>query len=486
MENENMNYNRCEQQDVNPLYTQPTQPPLTSSIPPEAPVQPVQSFQPEQPVQSPVPEANWNAPQDTQVKKKKSGGKAGIIVLSAIFVLALLAAACSITAAAVSSYWNRQMDVFDQVVDNKMAVIQEKLDKKITAADDQAASPKDYLTPGQVYEQNVQAVVAISNQSLKTNLFGQVSETASSGSGFIISADGYVVTNYHVVSGATTLKVITWDEQEHDATLIGGDANNDLAVLKIEGADLPYVQIGSSDAMAVGDQVAAIGNPLGELTSTLTVGYISATDRAVNTDGSYINMLQTDAAINSGNSGGPLFNMYGEVIGITTAKYSGTSNSGATIEGIGFAIPIDDVADMVDDLVTYGYITGAYLGVMVQDVNAEAANMYGFPLGAYVVDVNVGSCAQEAGIKKKDIITNLGGYDITSIADLTRALRHFEADQKTTISVYRSGQEVHMEITLDEKPVNDQQTQPQQETLPSGNGYSNEGSSVFPPFGFGD
>ena len=238
--------------------------------------------------------------------------------------------------------------------------------------------------------------------------------------------------------------------------------------------------------MAVGDQVAAIGNPLGELTSTLTVGYISATDRAVNTDGSYINMLQTDAAINSGNSGGPLFNMYGEVIGITTAKYSGTSNSGATIEGIGFAIPIDDVADMVDDLVTYGYITGAYLGVMVQDVNAEAANMYGFPLGAYVVDVNVGSCAQEAGIKKKDIITNLGGYDITSIADLTRALRHFEADQKTTISVYRSGQEVHMEITLDEKPVNDQQTQPQQETLPSGNGYSNEGSSVFPPFGFGD
>ena len=461
MENENMQLNDL-QQDMQPMQT------------PEEPVgiTPEQVFTPAE--ETPAIPAE-------QPKKKKNGGKIIAVALTCLLVLSILAAGCAITAAYVSSYWNGKMELFNQVVDNRLAVMQEKLDTKVSAAENAANSPKDYLTPGQVYEQNVRAVVAISNQSLKTNLFGQVSETASSGSGFIISADGYVVTNYHVVAGATTLTVITWDEQEHTATLVGGDSSNDLAVLKIEGTDFPYLELGSSDAMAVGEQVAAIGNPLGELTSTLTVGYISATDRAVNTDGTYINMLQTDAAINSGNSGGPLFNMYGEVIGITTAKYSGTSNSGASIEGIGFAIPIDDVADMIDDLVTHGYITGAYLGVMVQDVNAETANMYDFPVGAYVVDVTDGSCAQKAGLKKKDIITNLGGHDVTSIADLTRALRHFEAGDTTTITVYRSGQEVYLEITLDEKPVTtEQQSTVPQETQPSGNNYS----GGFPFFDF--
>lgn len=165
------------------------------------------------------------------------------------------------------------------------------------------------------------------------------------------------------------------------------------------------MSIGNSDDLEVGDQVAAIGNPLGELTSTQTVGYVSAKDRSVNTDGTIINMLQTDAAINSGNSGGPLFNMNGEVVGITTAKYSGSTSSGASIEGIGFAIPINDVMKLVDDLMEYGYITGqAYLGVTInsKDLDASTAAAYGLPVGARVESVTEGSCAQKAGLQAGD------------------------------------------------------------------------------------
>ena len=421
-------------------------------------------------------------PVKAKTKKQANVGKR---ITAVLLVLAILALGCGATAVGVSAYWNNKMELFSKVVDNKLAALQSQTGTS-SAPSGESAAPIVKGTPGEVYERNVQAVVAISNQSLTTNLFGQVSETASSGSGFIVSEDGYVVTNYHVIKDATTLKVITWDSVEHNATLVGGDSSNDFAVLKIEGEGFPCVQLGDSDKLIVGDQVAAIGNPLGELTSTLTVGYVSATDRAVNTDGTYINMLQTDAAINSGNSGGPLFNMAGEVIGITTAKYSGTSNSGATIEGVGFAIPINDVAGMVEDLIELGYISGAYLGVMVQDVNAEVAEMYGFPLGAYVVEVTEGTCAARAGLQAKDIIINLGGHDVSSMSQLTRVLRQMEPGEQTTISVYRGGQEIHMEITLDEKPRETQQPQQEQQTVaPESSGAYGDWSSMFPFFGFG-
>ena len=167
-------------------------------------------------------------------------------------------------------------------------------------------------------------------------------------------------------------------------------------------------------------------------------------------------MLQTDAAINSGNSGGPLFNMRGEVIGITTAKYSGTSGSGASIEGVGFAIPIDDVSDLLSDLATYGYATGAYLGVSVSDMDPDAANYYGMPVGAYVQKVENGFAADRAGIQQKDIITKLGDTVIKTVNDLTRALRSYEAGDKTVITVYRGGRAMELPITLDGKPVEGQ------------------------------
>ena len=249
---------------------------------------------------------------------------------------------------------------------------------------------------------------------------------------------------------------------------------------------LQPVTLGKSDDLIVGDQVVAIGNPLGELTSTLTVGYISAKERDVSTSGVAINMLQTDAAINSGNSGGPLFNMKGEVIGITSAKYSGTSSSGATIEGIGFAIPIDDVRSMLTDLMEYGYITGAYLGVMVGDVNPEAVQYYGVPMGAYVSEVSPGYCAEKGGIQAKDIITDVGGHPVEGLSDLTRALRNFKAGDTVQITVYRAGQTITLTVTLDEKPQDTEEPTPD---VPSGNmpenGNYDEWYEYFYPY-FGD
>lgn len=416
-------------------------------------------------------------PLDAPPPKKKSS-KTGKRVVSFALVLALLAAGCGITGVCVSAYWNHKMNTFNDVVDNRLSVLQEQL-----AALEGTSGPSQFnptqnqgANPTKIYADNVQAVVAISNQSLTTNIFGQVSETASSGSGFIISENGYVVSNYHVVEGAQRLRVIMSDSKEYDATLVGFDDVNDLAVLKIDATDLPYVKLGSSETLAVGDQVLAIGNPLGELTSTLTVGYVSAKDRMVNIDGTSINMLQTDAAINSGNSGGPLFNMNGEVVGITTAKFSGTSSSGATIEGVGFAIPMDDVIGMIEDLVEQGYISGAYLGVMVRDVDPTVSQAYGIPMGVYVDTVTQGSCAEAAGVRAKDVIINLGGYEVTSMSTLSRALRKLEPGQTTTITVYRGGAQEHMEITLDEKPK-ETQTQTPEATTPS----------VTPGFGsFGD
>lgn len=416
----------------------------------------------------------------TAKPKKAKSAKRGI---SIVLVLALLAAGCGLTALGVSAHWNQKFKTYYNAVENKLSALQEQIDNAggTTSVPNQVVpSQNTGTTPGQIYADNVDAVVAISNQGLTTNIYGQVSQTASSGSGFIISEDGYVVSNYHVVEGAQSLRVILSDSTEYEASLVGHDAVNDLAVLKIDATGLPYVKLGSSDAIVVGDQVLAIGNPLGELTSTLTVGYVSAKDRMVNTDGTSLNMLQTDAAINSGNSGGPLFNMNGEVIGITTAKYSGTSASGATIEGIGFAIPMDDVADMITELVEKGFVSSAYLGVMVRDVDPSVSQAYGIPMGVYVDSVTPGSCAEIAGVQAKDIIINLGGHEVTSMSTLTKVLRKLEPGQTTTITVSRGGSQVHMDITLDEKPVQTEQDQSEEQV------QEPTSPAISPDFGFFD
>ena len=447
-----------------------------SNIPEEPVPQQTQSAPQEYVQYTPVePIAPQPQPQPTpQPKKKKRTGRAWTIVLSIVAAVLIL----------VNVLMLVQNFRLDEALQNQISqnAAQEnrisQLEKALQGQGGSVVVPGqvqvtgDLLTPQQVYAMNVNAVVAVTSQSVQTNIYGQVSKTASAGSGFIISQDGLVVTNYHVIEGATQVSIITYDELEHKATVVGYDKTNDVALLKIEGS-FPCVAIGSSDELQVGDQVMAIGNPLGELTSTLTVGYVSAKDRMVTTDGTSLNMLQTDAAINSGNSGGPLFNAKGEVVGINTAKYSGMSSSGATIEGIGFAIPIDDVVGILDDLQNQGYVSTTYLGVYVREVDSSAQS-YGVPAGAYVEDATEGFCAHKAGVQSGDIIVALGDYKVDSLSALTRALRRFDAGDTTTITVWRSGKEVTMDITLDEKPTETGATIPEEETVPEQNGDHND------------
>ena len=348
------------------------------------------------------------------------------------------------------------------------------------------------LTAAQVYEMTVNSVVGI-NTETTTNVFGQEAVAASSGSGFILSEDGYIITNCHVVDGADNIKVVTYSGETYEAELVGADSNYDVAVLKIEATGLPAVSVGDSDILKVGEEVIAIGNPLGELTFTMTNGIISALDREINTDGNPQNMIQTNAAINSGNSGGPLFDMDGNVIGVTTAKYSGSTSSGTTIEGLGFAIPINDVLKVAYDLVEYGYVRGvAYLGITVRTLDSDTASYYSLPVGPRVESVNEGSCAETAGMQVGDIIFQFNGVDVADTVDLLSQLRKVKAGDTVEVKVYRAGAEIDLTVTLDERPKevpdpNETTTTEEQQTDPSegyGDGY---GYYQYPnPFGFGN
>ena len=398
----------------------------------------IMAHRPQPAYQPPVTEV----PKKEKKPRKKGRGRAALGVIGLITGLALLMGGTAAVAAGIAS--NRTA-LQIQSLEDQIDVLRQELEAQTVAGESVSGTPNvgigGGLTPGQVYAMNEPSVVLI-----ETDM--------ATGSGFIITDDGYVVTNYHVVEDARTIDVVLFDNSSYRATLEGYDSSNDVAVLKMEGEFQP-VKLGSSDDLIVGDQVVAIGNPLGELTSTLTVGYVSAKGRDVSTDSATINMLQTDCAINSGNSGGPLFNMKGEVVGITTAKYSGLSASGASIEGIGFAIPMDDAVGIIDDLMEFGYVRSAYLGISVYSVLPSDAEMFGRPLGCLVNEVNPGSCADIAGLKKADVITGLGGYKVESYTDLSRALRTFNGGETTTITVDRSGQSLVLEITLDEKPRED-------------------------------
>ena len=435
---------------------------------------------------TPQPE-EYTVPKRREKKTEGSGKK----LLAGILAAAVMVGSCAVTAGIVNRRWEERMEAHQAQVSAQFEALEDQLQKLEEAQTGISVSGSPLasqggLSPSQVYAMNVNSVVAISNQSNTTNIFGQTSETASSGTGFIISADGYILSNYHVVEGASRLTVITFMGDEYEARLVGFDQMNDVAILKVEAAGLPTVTIGSSDDLIVGDQVVAIGNPLGELTSSLTVGYISAKDRTINTDGNLINMMQTDAAINPGNSGGPLFNMKGEVIGITTAKYSGSTGSGASIEGIGFAIPIADAMSMTEDLIANGYRTNqAYLGVSVRDLPADTAAMYSLPIGSYILEVTEGSCAQAAGIQPKDIIIAIGEYPVEGNSTLQAALRKFKAGDTTTVTVFRGGQELQLPITFDERPQDPNAGQQPQQSgeMPNSGSYEDWYNYFFPFFG---
>lgn len=340
---------------------------------------------------------------------------------------------------------------------------------------------KNPMTDAELYAANVNSVVSINiTATSDPNFFGQTTQTAGAGSGFILTPDGYIVTNYHVVGDADTVKVTLYNGDSYDAQYIGGDEDYDIAVIKIEATDLPNVTLGNSDSLNVGDHVLAIGNPLGELTFSMSEGIASSVNRAIDVDGTPFNMIQVTAAINPGNSGGPLFNSYGEVIGIVSAKYSSYSNT--TVEGIGFAIPINDVLSLVKDIMTNGYVTSkAYMGITPQTMNAQMAQQYRYDVteGVFVCSVDPDSAADKAGLKLGDVITKMDDKDIASYEDLVAAKKAYTAGDTVTLTVYRGGETIEVPLTFDAVPESAETNNSDQSTDNSYNGNGGYGNGGY-------
>jgi serine protease Do len=355
-----------------------------------------------------------------------------------------------------------------------------------------AASKTGTMTPAQIYDMACKQVVGIQSSVTYSNFFGQTTTAAVSGTGFFISTDGYILTNYHVIEDAyqssSKITVLTHDGTSYTATVTGVDSSNDLAVLKIDATNTNAVTMGDSASMSVGDTVYAVGNPMGELQFTMTSGMVSALDRAVTTSEytSAINMFQIDAAINEGNSGGPVYNANGQVIGIVTAKYSSSSTSSSTsVEGLGFAIPINDAKTIANDLMTKGYVTGkAYMGVSLdENYSSVYSQYYNLPEGAYVKYVESGSAAAKAGIAAGDIITKVDSKSISSYSDLTSAVKQYHSGDTATITLYRSGKTMTVTITFDEAKATSSSSSGS--TAQSGSGSTQSGGSSSGSSGFG-
>ena len=367
-------------------------------------------------------------------------------------------------------------------------------DRTPTQVDTASVDTSKELTTAEIYAKYVNSCVGITVDIVSTNVFGQTVTGAAAGSGFVITEDGYILTNYHVIDGANSIKVTFDNGKEYTATYVGGEEKNDIAVIKVDATGLTPVVIGKSSDMLVGEQVTTIGNPLGELTFSESTGIISALDRSITmSDGRQMNMIQTDCAINSGNSGGALFNLYGEVIGITNAKYSSSgSSSEASIDNIGFAIPIDQVRSIFESIITNGYIVKPYIGVTVSDVSSESQS-YGLPQGAAVRSVTENGPAAEAGLQENDIITAVNGETITGSNDLVKLVKASAAGDTLELTVYRQGQTTTLTLTVGEQKTDALPAQTTDQNQQSQQGYYDGGQSGQSdnqfggswPFGFG-
>ena len=401
-----------------------------------------------------VPPRYYTPPEPKKTVKKEKSGKGGrfIALICLCLVCAILGGV--VGAGFMSGRLSERVASLEQ--SRSEAVLTQAAREAETAESAPVASQVSSgapLSAAQIYERACEQVVGITTEVTYTNFFGMNSSSAVSGTGFIVSADGYILTNYHVIELAAQndkdVNVILRDGTRYVATIVGYEKYNDVAVLKIDAEGLSPVTFGNSGGISVGDTVYAVGNPLGELDFSMSTGHVSALDRLITSDesGVAINMFQIDAAVNSGNSGGPVYNAAGEVIGIVTAKSADTG-----VEGLGFAIPINDAVSIASDLITKGYVSGkAYMGVSIdQRYNSMYAQYWGMPLGAYVYSVESGSCADKAGVREKDIITAIGDRQITGYTDLTSALHSFSAGDTTEVTVYRGGEDITLTITFDE------------------------------------
>ena len=298
------------------------------------------------------------------------------------------------------------------------------------------------LSLQEIYRQTIDSVVSITTQG---------NDGSATGTGVILSSDGYIVTNCHVVEDGLTFAVLLSDSRSFDAALVGMDRVSDLAVLKIEASGLQSAQFGDSSSLQVGDSVVAIGDPLGiRFRGTMTDGIVSAINRDVTVDGRTMTLIQTNAALNSGNSGGPLLNCYGQVVGINTMKIS-NSVSAATVEGLGFAIPSVTVREIVQQLISQGYVSGRpSLGFSCENVSSFYQLYYHLPAGVYVTELLEGSPAAEAGLRESDILLYFDGERIRSTDDLTSLLYVHEAGDPVEVVVYRKSGQVTLTICLEE------------------------------------
>lgn len=332
-----------------------------------------------------------------------------------------------------------------------------------------------------VAEKVLPSVVGITVTYQISSLFGGSSTGEATGSGIIVSEDGYIVTNNHVINSdasssysiaeATGIKVnIYGDSQSYEATIVGTDAYTDLAVLKIEKTGLSPITIGNSNSVRVGEFVMAVGNPLG-MDYSVTCGIVSAVDREIESDGSTYTAIQTDAAINSGNSGGALVNSKGELIGINTMKFAGTG-----IEGIGFAIPISSATGIIDQLIEYQTVKRPYIGIVGSSVDTSTAKRYNLPEGIYVESVEENSPASLAGLQQADIITKIENQEVKSVNELNKIKYTYNIGDTVKLTIYRNGENIELNIVLAELPEEtESETQTQIQTQSQGN----SGGSIF-------
>ena len=311
------------------------------------------------------------------------------------------------------------------------------------------------FSKAQIVEMSAPSVVGIDTITVATTNnywygYGQSYEVPGSGSGVILTEDGYIATCAHVVNGAKSIKVTLNDDTSYDATIVGMDKTNDIAIIKVEAQGLTPAVVGDSTTLTVGSEVIAIGNPLGELRGTATAGIISATNRTIDVEGQAMSLIQTDAAISPGNSGGGLFDATGKLIGIVNAK-AGDSRA----EGLGFAIPVNSVLDEINDLLNYGYVTGRpYLGVSTQDVTLRSRDrMWYYSEGTRCVLVEKvikDSAAEQAGIQSGDLILKLGDKQIASGDDLSSAIASYKPGDTATLTIQRDGKELTVDVTFGE------------------------------------
>lgn len=392
-----------------------------------------------------------------QPKPKKHGSKFGLKLLAVVLCCAITSAASlgvfvvmiqngviNVQSSEASS--NAAFTISRVVNGDTNSDTSTSSDGTVSAMSDQDIAAK--LTPSVVCIQNYQ--VTQNYGFMQTDTSDSSVSPASEGSGIIMSEDGYIITNAHVVEGATSLKVMTSDGETYEAQLVGSDTVTDLAVVKIDATGLTAAEFGSSEDLRVADKVMAIGNPGGhELSSSVTIGYVSALNRAIanSTTGYTMEYIQTDAAINPGNSGGALINEYGQVVGINSAKISATG-----YEGLGFAIPVDTAQPIISDLIQYGYVKDrAVLGISGQFIDSMTGRFYGLPQGEYVAQLN-SSEAQASGLQVGDVITAIDGQQLDSESTLRSAILSKKPGDTVTLQVYRSStqQSATVELKLSE------------------------------------